>query len=148
MLAAIDAFAVAALVWVAFEDAARFRIRNSLVVFLAALYGLRILVAGSQPDLIWHCVFAFVILIVMFGVFAVGGMGAGDAKLMTVGGLWIGPDQSLPFASLLLLFTLATYLLVKIQWLPMRRVKRRTKIPFGPSIASSWIVMIVGLPHG
>lgn len=148
MSAVIDALAIAALAWIALEDIARFRIRNSLVVLLAALYGLRILASGGGPDLVWHVAFATAALLVMLGLFALGGVGAGDAKLTTVACLWIGPDRSLAFALLLLSFTLIAYLFVKLRWMPVRHVGRRTKIPFGPSIALSWIVTILALPQG
>jgi len=125
------------------EDARRFRIRNSAILVLVGLFGLAAWLSGISHDAIWHGVFATLVLVLMFGAFALGLVGAGDAKLMAAACLWIGPENALLFAMALLCLTGLYGVGAKLRVLPARRNDHRVKIPFGPSIALAWIMTIV-----
>lgn len=139
----IDGLACATLVYVAVEDARRFRIRNGAILILVGLFGLAAWLSGSGPDVLWHGIFATLVLILMFGAFALGLVGAGDAKLMAAACLWIGPENALLFAIALLCLTGLYGVGAKFGFFPARRDDHRVKIPFGPSIALAWIMTIV-----
>ena len=138
----IDGLVCAVLVFVAAEDVQRFRIRNSAVFLLVALYGWTVLATGSLHDALWHGVFGLAALILLFAAFSLRLVGAGDAKLMSIACLWIGPQNALVFALLLLGSTALYGLGAGLRLLPARRDERGTKIPFGPSIAMAWIGVI------
>jgi len=139
----IDGLACTTLVFVAVEDARRFRIRNGAILVLVGLFGLAVWLSGTDQDAIWHGVFATLVLVLMFGAFALGLVGAGDAKLMSVACLWIGPENALLFAMALLCLTGLYGVGAKLRVLPARLDGHRVKIPFGPSIALAWIMTIV-----
>lgn len=139
---AIDGLVCVVLVFVAVEDIQRFRIRNGAVLLLVALYGGAALASGSLHDALWHGLFGLVALILMFAAFSLRLVGAGDAKLMAAACLWIGPENALVFALLLLGSTVLYGLGAGLRLLPARRDERGTKIPFGPSIVVAWIGVI------
>nr|USU34587.1 hypothetical protein NG677_23760 [Methylobacterium sp.] len=72
MIALIDGFAYATLMFVAVEDARCFRIRNGAVLALVGLFALAYWVSADIRDLIWHGIFAIMVLVLMFGVFSLG----------------------------------------------------------------------------
>ncbi|MCJ2082583.1 prepilin peptidase [Methylobacterium sp. J-090] len=138
----IDGLVCAVLVFVAVEDARRFRIRNGAVALLVALFGLAALVSGTVEDAAWHGVFGAAVLVLMFGAFSARLVGAGDAKLMTAACLWTGPENALTFALILFGLTVLYGIGAALRLLPARRDGAGTKIPFGPSIAVAWIATI------
>jgi prepilin peptidase CpaA len=125
------------------EDARRFRIRNGAILILVGLFGLAACLSGTGHDAIWHGVFATLVLLLMFGAFALGLVGAGDAKLMAAACLWIGPENALLFAMGLLCLTGLYGVGAKLRVLPAQRDDHKIKIPFGPSIALAWIIVII-----
>lgn len=82
---------LAALVWAAVEDVLSRRIRNALAFSLAAAgltqCWLPIHTVGPVASLSGF----FTGFAVVFLVFALGGMGGGDVKLMAAVGTWLGP---------------------------------------------------------
>ena len=79
-----------------------------------------------------------------FAMYAFGWMGGGDVKLLSVAFLWIGLDNALPFAFLLVAFTLAYVAAVNFLpiALPVKQAGGRTKIPYGPAISLAWIATL------
>ncbi len=134
----IDAAIGLVLVWVALTDLRHYRIPNAAILVLAALVLLSWL-DGRHPSVWPYCVIAGVSLLLLFGAFAQGWIGGGDAKLLTLALAFIGPFGATVF-SLLLLLCVGLYALgARLGRLPARRVGRRLQIPFGPAIAAAWI---------
>ena len=138
--ATIDLAVAAVLVWVAVEDLRRFRIPNRAVAILAAGFVGLCLAAGRTGLLGAHGVFALICLALMLAAFAARMIGGGDAKLLTVALLWLGPENALVFALLLMSAVLLYAGGARLGLLPARRVGARMRIPFGPCIAASWLV--------
>lgn len=138
----IDGLACAILARVAFEDLRRFRIRNFWVAVLTGLFVVSV-VLGLRPSALWHVAFAGAALALMFAVFALRWIGAGDAKLIVAACLWVGPAASSVFAAALLTAALIYVAGAKLKLLPARCMDGRLTIPFGPSIASAWILTII-----
>lgn len=128
------------------EDLRHFRIRNASVLVLIGLFLLGVLLAERWSEMIWHGLFGGLALGVMFAAFALRVVGAGDAKLLAVACLWVGPDLAPTFA--LALFVLSTLFAAGafLRIVPVRRVAGKLKMPFGPSIAGAWLLTIVSLP--
>ena len=68
-----------------------------------------------------------------------GGMGEGDVKLALVLGLWLGVEQGL----LCLLLSFTSGALLGGLLLLLRRVQRRTELPFGPFLCGSGLFSYV-----
>lgn len=143
---AFDAVVAGLLIRIAWEDIFRFRIANRLVLALALAFPTACLSLGQAGLLVPHGVFALAALGVLLVGFAAGICGGGDAKLLAVALLWIGPEGALVFAALLLPAVVAYALGAWLSLLPARRDGRRLRIPLGPCIAASWIGGI-GLHH-
>nr|WP_254803833.1 prepilin peptidase [Methylobacterium sp.]USU34607.1 prepilin peptidase [Methylobacterium sp.] len=143
LITLIDGLACATLVFVAVEDARRFRIRNNSILVLVGLFGLAAGLSYTGHDVFWHCAFATLILLLMFGAFSLGLVGAGDAKLLAAACLWIGPEGALLFAIALLCMTGLYGVGAKFRFFPTQRDDHKVKIPFAPSIALAWIMTIV-----
>lgn len=129
------------LVWVAFEDWARFRIRNSSVLALAAcLAASWVSVPGST--VLAHALLGGATLLILAVAFARGWIGGGDAKLLALAFTFVGPGGALAYSLLLLGFAAAYAVAARARLLPARREDGRTRIPFGVSIAGAWLAML------
>lgn len=140
---ALDGAVAALLLWVAREDSLRFRIPNRLVLILALAWPVALLIEDRLNLLIPHGLFALGALGVLLAGFCAGICGGGDAKLLAVALLWIGPEDTLVFAALLLPAVLIYAVGARFGRLPARRDGRRLRIPLGPCIAFAWIGAIV-----
>ena len=107
------------------------------LLLLFALYA----VTSSHMVPVWtHIATGLVLLLVGFALFAFGGLGGGDGKLMAVAGLWVGPhDLTLFLVGLgLLSLCLALFAL-----LPFDRTRRlRSNLPFAVAIAPPAIILL------
>lgn len=130
------------LAWVIVEDLRRFRIRNGIVLLLVAGFVLACLERDRTDLLVPHALFALVGLLLLVAAFAAGMVGGGDAKLLAAALLWVGPENCLAYALLLLPCALAYAGGAALGLLPARRVGGRLQIPFGPSLAAAWIGVI------
>lgn len=82
----------------AMRDALSFTIPNWISVALAAAFLPTALVMGAGPAQIGlACLIGFGVLIAGMGMFAVGWIGGGDAKLFAAAGLWMGLGALLPY---------------------------------------------------
>jgi prepilin peptidase CpaA len=73
-------------------------IPNRVSIALVALFFVAALVIGiPNADLINHVMAGVVMLAAGITLFAIGGFGGGDAKLLAAASLWIGFDHLLPF---------------------------------------------------
>ena len=134
------------LAWVVVEDLRRFRIRNAAVGLLGVGFVAHCVERGTVGLLPSHGAFAGLALALLALAFFRGMIGGGDAKLLTVALLWVGPEGALVFAVILFVLTLATVAGAGLGLIPSRRGARGTKIPFGPSIAGAWAV-VIALSH-
>lgn len=79
------------MLYAAFSDLMSMTIANRVPVILTAAFFLVAPLTGMDLATIgWHAAAGLLVLVVTFGLFAFGGMGGGDAKLMASTALWMG----------------------------------------------------------
>lgn len=107
------------------------------LLLLFALYTL----TGPHLAPVWtHIAVGAGLLLVGFVLFALGGLGGGDGKLMAVAGLWVGPHDLTLFLIGLGLLSLC---LALFALLPFDRTRRlRANLPFAVAIAPPAIVLL------
>jgi prepilin peptidase CpaA len=130
----------ATLFYVALTDLREFKIRNELVLVLAALYFLHAALSGRWVHMHWNIGFAILMLVVMLYFYSQGLMGGGDVKMLAVAFLWTGIQCALVFAILLTIFIVVHLGIVKLGWAKVQEVHGSKRIPFAPSIAAALIV--------
>ena len=81
-----------------------------------------------------------VLLVLGFGLFLMGALGAGDGKLMAVAGLWIGPTDISTFLFGVGLLGMASGLVCLLPFDATRRL--RNNIPFAVAIAPPAIALL------
>ena len=143
----------AVLFYAALTDLRQFTISNELIVVLALLFALYTVITGRWSELPWNIGFATFIFVILICFYALGWMGGGDVKLLTVALLWTGIHCALPFAFLLLIFssvhTVASYLIGASA--QADGSNGGMLIPFAPSIAAALVsVFMLGClqsPH-
>lgn len=93
------------LIYAGISDALSLTIPNKISLGLIASFLLLVPFSGlSLADVGGHVLVAFVILLTGFLLFAYGGLGGGDVKLLAASGLWFGPDHVLNFLMLVTIF--------------------------------------------
>jgi Flp pilus assembly protein protease CpaA len=130
----------AILVFVIVDDLRSFRIRNNAVLALVLLFLVRTALTGQYDEASAHALFAVATSAVVVVFYVRGVMGGGDVKLLGAAFLWIGIEGSLAFSLLLLAFSLTYAVLARRDALPRKVVAARARIPFGPPIATAWLV--------
>jgi prepilin peptidase CpaA len=153
VIAFVPALLGAAGVW----DLASFTIPNFLSLALIGLFAVFALAAGlTLPQVGLHLLAGFTGLAVGFGMFAMGWIGGGDAKLFAAVALWLGFTDLLPYALLASIFggLLTLGLLMARQWpLPavlarqpwlLRLHDAQSGIPYGVALAAGAFCL---LPH-
>ena len=79
------------MVFAAVSDTLSMTIANRVPLLLLAVFAVVAPLTGMDWAAYgWHFVAGAVVLLVTFGLFAVGGMGGGDAKLLTATAVWMG----------------------------------------------------------
>ena len=128
------------LFYAAMTDLREFKIRNELIVILACLYGIYAFVTGQWVYAYWNIALALFMFAVMMFFYSQNMLGGGDVKILAVAFLWTGVRYALPFAILLLIFGAGHVLLAhKFEWVRVRRVEGRIRIPFAPAVAAALI---------
>lgn len=136
------------------SDLLTMRISNRLVGIVAISFFPIALFAGADLSLIgMHLAAAALVLTITFGLFALGWIGGGDAKLTAAIGLWFGFDLLLPFLFYASLFggvlTLALLvgrrqplpaLLVRADW-AVRLHHPKTGVPYGIALALAAMIV-------
>jgi prepilin peptidase CpaA len=75
----------------AVSDLLSMTIANRVSLLLVVTFAVVAPLTGMEWSVYgWHFVAAGLVLLVTFSLFAIGGMGGGDAKLMTATALWMG----------------------------------------------------------
>jgi prepilin peptidase CpaA len=113
----------AAMAYAAASDLVTMTIPNWLCLLLLAAFGLCAASAGfGWTAFGWH-VAAGLAVLVCFGMFALGWIGGGDAKLAAVTALWLGFDQMLPYLFIASLGGgLLTVAILKLRSMPLPRM--------------------------
>ncbi len=128
----------------AWTDFREYKIRNELVLALAALFVLYTLLTGHLGELKWDVLFAALMFAVMLVFYSLGWMGGGDVKILAVAFLWTGLSGALPFAILLALFCSAHSFAAKFGWVGSRdTASGHQRIPFAPSVAAALICIFM-----
>ena len=141
----------------ALYDIASFTIPNRLSAALALLFGVFALFAGlDMAALGWHLAAGLAGLTLGFGLFALGWIGGGDAKLFAAVALWLGFSDLLPYAAVAALFGgLLTIVLLMLRQVPLpgplsgqawalRLHDARSGVPYGVALAAGAFAL---LPH-
>lgn len=88
----------AVMAFAAATDLLTMRIPNWISVTLAAVFLLAAPLAGlSLDDMLLHLAAGALVLVVAIGIYAFGGFGGGDGKLLAAAALWIGFDGLVTF---------------------------------------------------
>lgn len=136
-----------ALSWAAFIDLDRFILPDLLTLGLLACGIIRVTGGGlvaAQPYLI-GAAGGYLVLAILAGGYKRlrkrAGLGMGDAKLLAVGGAWLG-WTALPFV--LLLASLSCLVVVGCDAALRRRDLPQGPVPFGPYLAGAiWVIWLV-----
>lgn len=153
------AFFPLAVIQAAIGDLTTMRISNRLVLTLLLGYAvLAPLVGFTLAQLASGLAAAAIVFCLGFAVFALGGMGGGDVKLMAVAALWLG----LPQVGAFLLWTslvgaLLTVALLAYRSLPLSRAvlglgwacrlhTTETRVPYGVAIAAAALITFTASP--
>jgi prepilin peptidase CpaA len=140
--------------YAAASDLLTMRITNRVVLLVVAGFFLVALLAGLPLQAIgMHVVAGLVVLAVAFGLFALGWIGGGDAKLIAATTLWFGVAGMLPYllyASLLGGTLTLALLAVRRMPLPLqlkgvtwidRLHDSKTGVPYGIALAAAAILV-------
>ena len=124
------------------SDLVRRWIPDSVPLGLLALFALYALItdAHTMAPLWIHILTGAILLLVGFALFALGGLGGGDGKLMAAAGLWIGPYDMTLFLLGLGLLSLSLTLFALLPFEQTRRL--RSNLPFAVAIAPPAIVLL------
>lgn len=115
-------------------------IPDSIPLTLLILFVLYTLAIGHLAPVWTHIAIGAVLLLVGFTLFAFGGLGGGDGKLMAVAGLWVGPHDLTLFLIGLGLLSLCLALFALLPFDTTRRL--RANLPFAVAIAPPAIVLL------
>lgn len=84
------------MVFAAVSDLLSMTIANRVSIILAAAFLAVAPLTGMDWSVyLWHISAGILVLSITFGLFAVGGMGGGDAKLLSATALWMGMSMTL-----------------------------------------------------
>src|SRR5258706_4915479 len=99
MLSVVSIVTIAVAVLAAVIDVRTHRIPN-LLTFGSAIAGLLYHgITGGLPGVVWALAACAIGLALFFPFFVLGGMGAGDVKLLAALGAWLGPSGALRLAA-------------------------------------------------
>ncbi|PDT49044.1 MULTISPECIES: prepilin peptidase [Sinorhizobium] len=137
------------------KDVATMTISNRLVGFLLIAFAVLAPLAGLDLSTIWSSILvASAVLACTFAFFALGWIGGGDAKLLPVAVLWLGPGLALSFviyASVLGAVLTLTLLQFRRVPLPLVLKKRawssrlhqpQSGIPYGAAMAPAALLLL------
>ena len=142
-----------AMILAAMSDLTTMTIPNRISIALAAVFIPLALIAGlSLQDFGLHFAAGAIMLAVGIGLFAIGVLGGGDAKLLAAGALWVGFGQLLPFLTHVAIFggLLSVAVLAYRNYVPegalagpgwaLRLKQKNGGIPYGIAIAAGALI--------
>ena len=129
------------------------RVPNTITALLVGLFAVYAATGQIQPlEALWaHLAIGLILLAAGFALYSSGKFGAGDAKLIAVAGLWVGPSELGFF-----LFGMAAgaFTLCLFSLLPIGSMRRwRSALPFAVAIVPPALAVLVaralsnGLQH-
>ena len=130
---------------VIYTDLTTRQIHNKLIVLLLGLYAPLVIASGGGLAVLLSGVLAALpVLVLGFLCFSLGWMGGGDAKLMPVSVLWLGPALGIWY----LLVGALLGAMLTLGLLLYRRVASTgptddPEIPYGPALALSGALMFL-----
>jgi len=142
VLVALPLLLAAAAGW----DIASFTIPNFLNLALMAAFAVFAFSAGLSFSAIgWHLVAGVIALAIGFGLFALGHIGGGDAKLFAVVVLWLGLRDLLPYALALSLIILRQWplpaFLARFGWI-VKLHDSQAGVPYGVALAAGAFILL------
>ena len=134
----------ALLLWAAIVDLRTRTIPNWLSAAVAALAPLFWWAAGVAfyPDAVERIGAAYLIFVIFFAMFWLGGMGGGDVKLGTAIALWFPPLGTLMFFVITSLVGGLVSLGAWIHHHKLRRSEGKTEVPYGVAIAAGGLWLL------
>jgi prepilin peptidase CpaA len=133
----IVAIAAATLIYAGVADLRSFTIRNSLVLFLFLLYLVHAAITWRWAHVSADLILAAAVFAIGLGFYALGMLGGGDVKLLTVAFLWVGMRGALLLAALLAVFSLLLAIAGLAGWIKTLNAGGRRRIAFAPAIAGA-----------
>ena len=95
----------AIMLFAAISDLMTMRISNMLSIALLAAFLLMAYILKMPSDVLgWSLACGFTVLLVTFGMFAMGWIGGGDAKLVSVISVWMGWSLLMPYLAIASIF--------------------------------------------
>ncbi|WAP67174.1 A24 family peptidase [Jiella pelagia] len=138
-----------AMIYSALTDLLEMKIENRAMIILAAAFVPAALLIGMPWSVVGsHLLVGFLCLCVTFALFAAGGMGGGDAKLIAATALWFGPSmlsvEYILFSALIGGGLTVTLLVLRGHLLPVtgvefvdRLMERDTGVPYGIALGAA-----------
>ena len=117
-------------------------ISNRLIIAYALLFPLFLAIAPLHPVIWQHGLCALVVFLFTFFCFTRGWLGGGDAKLIPVVALWLGPQSTLPFLLMMVFGGCAVAIVVLMVAGKKRGEWRRLKLPYGVAIVIAALAMM------
>jgi prepilin peptidase CpaA len=146
-------------IYAAFSDLLTMTIPNRVSLLLVAGFVPVALMAGlSAPDILLHFASGTVVLVVAFGLFAMGWIGGGDAKLAAAVALWFGVGNTVEFLLLAAIgggvLTVAVLMLRSVplpafalSWTWLNRLHdRKGGVPYGIALAVAAVMVYPSSP--
>jgi prepilin peptidase CpaA len=147
-------FFPALMIFAAFSDLLTMTISNGVSVALAVIFIVLATAGGlSAAEISWHLASGASILVLGFGLFALGWIGGGDAKLAAATAIWLGFDLLGEYALVAsLLGGVLTLLILALRhWPVLSRLMYRpwigrlhepeTGVPYGIALASAGLLL-------
>lgn len=119
------------------------RVPNAVPVLLVGLFAVHAVIGPNwPPGTLWaHLAIGLILLVAGFALYSSGRFGAGDAKLIAVAGLWVGPADLSFF-----LFGIAAgaLCLCLFALLPLASARRwRSALPFAVAIVPPTVAVMI-----
>ena len=153
LLIPLAAFTVA-LIYAATTDASSMRISNKTVMVVLAAFALATPLAWDGWVVFGeHMLVGLAFFVAGFTMFAVGGLGGGDAKLMAATGLWWTAGDAVPYIFWVTILgaALAIFLLLGRNFVPAsvsthpmvaRMFSEQKKMPYGLALAGGALIVL------
>ncbi len=139
----IETSIVATLIYTMVDDILHYRIKNVTIIVLLVLSLAFLLLNYELIRIIVNVLLAVVCFFLLFLTYQRNLIGGGDAKMLTVALLWVGPSYALLFSVSLFASTVLYWIGAQWDIIPYKIVGGRMVIPFGPSVACAWIATIL-----
>jgi prepilin peptidase CpaA len=115
--------------------------RLNLVIALLAPLAWWEMGLSLYPDIAWQIGAALIVFAVFFALFAVGGIGGGDVKMVAAMALWLPAAMVLP-AMMVMAYIgggIALAMLIHRKW---RKIQGVSEVPYGVAIAAAglWVI--------